>query len=229
MKKTWTVTALSFALLVSAAGSALASASFRDIGESGAKQQIEALQAKGVVTGVAADRFAPGERLLLAQGMAMIARGLLADAPAGDDKTGPGGAYFTSIPADAWYHASFVAAHDRGLDLPADADPAGAVTKEQFVHYVMQALESTKRFPMINLVPAALADEDQLTVEYQGTIQRALHYGLVDLDESGRFHPQTRITREDAASILYKAIALYEKQAKTNDPTKPQSSQDSSK
>ncbi|MEI0738750.1 hypothetical protein VQ056_22425 [Paenibacillus sp. JTLBN-2024] len=142
MKKTWTVTALSFALLVSAAGSALASASFRHRRK---RRQAtnRSFAGQGSRDGVA-DRFAPGERLLLAQGTAMIARGLLADAPAGDDKRALAAGYFISIPADAWYHASFVAAHDRGLDLPADADPAGAVTKEQLVHYVMQGLWSRR-------------------------------------------------------------------------------------
>jgi len=229
MKKTWTASALSFALIFSAAGSVFASASFQDIGASGAKERIEALQEKGIVTGVTADRFAPGEQLLLAQGIAMIDRGLLADEPAGGVNADSATAYFTNIPADSWYHASFAAAHNHGLDLPAGANPADAMTKEQFVHYCMQALESTKQFPMINLIPQPLADEDQLTIEYQGTIQRALHYGLVALDESGRFDPKSKLTREDAASILYQAIALYEKQAKINDQMKPENSQESSK
>ncbi|MCS7463831.1 S-layer homology domain-containing protein [Paenibacillus doosanensis] len=205
MKKTWTASALSLALIVSAAGPAFASTPFQDIGGSGAKQQIEALQAKGIVSGVTDEQFAPGERLLLSQGIAMITRGLPASAPAGDGGAASGTAFFTSVPAASWYAASFESARLRGLDLPAEANPAETMTKEQFVHYVVQAMESTHLFPLIKLSPAEIADGDELTAGYQGTVQRALHYDLVALDESGRFHPQSQMTREEAAAILYRA------------------------
>lgn len=210
MKTTVRTAALSLALLASSIGPAFAADTFTDVQNSPAKDQIEALHAKNIVQGVTDDQFAPEQPIKASEGITMIVKGLQlsASAPKGADSA-----------ATPWYEGAFASARANGIDLPAEADPAEALTKEQFVHFVMQALEKSGRFPMINLVPVPIADQDQMTVEYQGTIQRALHYKLVSLDEKDGFHPKSKLTRAEAAIILYQAVQLYEKQLNPQQPS----------
>lgn len=210
MKTTIRTAALSLALLASSIGPAFAADHFTDVQNSPAKDQIEALHAKNIVQGVTDAQFAPEQLLKLSEGMTMIVKGLQLNAPTpkeGDAALKP------------WYEAALSSARANGIDLPAEADPAQALTKEQFVYYVMQALEKSGRFPMINLIPVPIADQDQMTAEYQGAIQRALHYKLVSLDEKSGFQPKSKLTRAEAALILYQAVLLYEKQLNQQQPT----------
>jgi hypothetical protein len=206
-----TTAALSLAFMISLAGQSFATVSFTDIGSSSAKVSIEALQAKGVIDGMSDSMFAPQEKLLFAQGITMIMNGLelTADSKAAPAAVAPSD---TQGADDAWYAKAFAIAQANGFELPADLDPQLAITKEQYVHYLIQAIEKTAQFPMIKLVPVTITDEEQMTVEFQGSIQRALHYKLVTLDGQGNFNPDSLLTREDAATILYKAVQLYDEQ-----------------
>lgn len=217
MKKIWMTSALSLAMLVSAAGPALAAApAFTDLANHPAKSQIEALASKGIINGLSDQVFGPNAELSAAQGVTLIARGmqLKGDAAAADSS------FFAAMDQKAWYTPFFALVHAAGVTLPADIDPAKPLTKEQFTVYLVQALEKTGKFPMINIVPAAIADEDQLDIVNQGAVRRALHYQLVSLDATGKFNPQAKLTRADAAAITFKAVELLEKQQAKGDEAK---------
>lgn len=205
MRKTWITSALSLALIASLAGQALAASHFQDIKDHPAKDQIEALAARGVINGVTEQSFGPEETLVASQGFALITRGL--QLSLGTTTTDSKKASESS----PWYTEAFTIARANGLDVPTDIDPLKAMTKEEFVQYTVQAMEKAGKFPMIKLVPAPIADEDQLTPSYQGAVQRALHYKLIALDDSGKLQPKSKLTRAEAAAILFKAIETYEK------------------
>ncbi|WP_243124100.1 S-layer homology domain-containing protein [Pelotomaculum schinkii] len=59
---------------------------------------------------------------------------------------------------------------------------------------------------MINLVPVEIADHDQLTISYDGAIQRALFYGVTKLDAEGKFNAKGKISRAEAAEQIYNAL-----------------------
>lgn len=80
------------------------------------------------------------------------------------------------------------------------------MTKEQYAHYLVQAVEAVGNLPMINIVPADIADEAALTPSYQGSIQRSLKYKITSLDASGKFNPKSELTRAEAAIMLYNAL-----------------------
>jgi hypothetical protein len=63
---------------------------------------------------------------------------------------------------------------------------------------------------MINIIPAKIADEEALTIEYSGAIQRALIYKVVNLDSEGKFNPKAKISRLEAAEQIYNALAYLE-------------------
>lgn len=210
MKKRFSMTAAALLLSVSMASQAFAADAFADIAGSASKAQIEALQQKGIIKGVTATEFHPEDQLTAAQGISLIVRttqiSLAAfsfiKAPVADD-------YYTNIANDAWYAEDFVIAQVNGLDIPADIDPNAALTKEEFVHYLVQAVELTGEYPTIKMyIP--IADEDDINVDYQGTIQRALLYKFITLDEEGNFDPAHVLTRAEAAAILFEARAFID-------------------
>ncbi|MNY32867.1 hypothetical protein D3C86_1671100 [compost metagenome] len=59
-----------------------------------------------------------------------------------------------------------------------------------------------------------IQDEDQLNVDYQGTIQRLLLYKITALDANGKFNPKSELTRGEAATWLYNAIRVLETHVK---------------
>ncbi len=80
------------------------------------------------------------------------------------------------------------------------------MTREEFTHQLILAMEKHGDLPKINIKPIEFADDDQLNVSYQGTVQRALVLGIANLDESNQFHPGDLITRAEAALLTYNAV-----------------------
>lgn len=228
MKKRITAAAISAAVLFGAvSGQALAAdnSSFTDIASTSSRAQIEALQELGIVKGVSSSEFNPEENLTGAQGVELIVRAMQLSLAAIDFKEAPTAeGFFTNVKNDAWYAESFVIAHHNGLDLPADIDPAKPLTREQFAHYLVQALEKTGQYPLIKMY-INIQDEKDITVDYQGTIQRALLYKIVSLDADGNFHPQQVVNRAEAAAILYEAHQFVEAHKDNGevDPEAPES------
>jgi hypothetical protein len=202
--------ALAVALMVPFAGQALASAPFIDIGSSTARQQIESLQAQGVINGVTASQFRPADSLTTAQGIKLIVRSMNLSLAAIDFDTAPtASGWFNNVSDDAWYANDFINAKANGLDLAEDIDPKKPMTREQFVHLLVQGLVKTGNYPLFKMY-IIITDEADITPEYQGTIQRALLYKLTELDKDGSFNPQAVMTRADAAVLVYNAVKFAE-------------------
>jgi hypothetical protein len=67
-------------------------------------------------------------------------------------------------------------------------------------------MESHKNIPMIKLIPVEIADKNEISTDYEGTIQRALVYNIVKLDAKGRFNPKGLISRAEVAEEVYNAL-----------------------
>lgn len=208
MKHRKTVVTLSaICIALSLAGQSLAASPFLDINQSAAKDSIASLQEKGVVQGVSDGTFSPDTTMTAAQGIQLIVNALklnidtlnFVKAPTATD-------YFAKASNDAWYAKALIIAANNGLDLPADLDPMKAWTKEEFTHHLMHAIETHGNLPMIKIVPVAFSDEDQLTVSYQGSIQRALVLGIAKLDAANKFNPKSEISRGEAAILTSSAL-----------------------
>ncbi|EFM08633.1 S-layer domain protein [Paenibacillus curdlanolyticus YK9] len=207
MKKTMIAAALTLSLLAPLSnGQAFAAAPFTDIGGSSAQSQIESLQAQGIVHGVTEKEFQPKASLSGAQGISLIVRSMQLSLAAIDFNQAPTAeGYFSKVSNTAWYADDFVIAKANGLDIPADIDPSQPLTREQFAYWLVQGLEKTGQYPLIKMY-ININDEADLTVAYQGTIQRALLYKLTSLDADGNFKPKAIVTREDAAAMIYEAV-----------------------
>ncbi len=199
-----TISLLSFSL-----GSPLfaAGGTFKDIDNVTGKDKINSLKSKGLIKGLSDTRFLPGSIVTNAQAVQFISGGLQLSLAAIDFNKAPvASAIFSKVKDNAWYAEAFINAHYNGVEIPADIDPSKPVTKELFTSLLIQGVEKAGNLPMINIVPAEIADEEQMNPSYQGSIQRSLKYNINALDAKGNFNPKSEITRAEAAVMLYKGL-----------------------
>ena len=180
---------------------------FTDLTNVAAKQKILVLQEKGYVKGVGNNLFAPNDKITSAQGIQFIVNALelnldlvrFIKAPKATD-------YFVKANNNAWYANTLIVASVNGLELPRDLDPSQEWTREEFTHYLIQSMEKHFNLPKIKLVPVEIADQDKISIGYDGSIQRSLTYGVTVLDEKGKFNPKGEITRAEVAEQIYNAL-----------------------
>ncbi|WP_188068266.1 S-layer homology domain-containing protein [Brevibacillus brevis] len=181
---------------------------FTDLGQSGAKDKILSLQQQGVIKGVDDSKFAPNETITAAQGIQLMVNAFdLSLAAVTFIKAPQATDYFSKADNNAWYAGSLIIAAVNGLELPNHLDPNAEWTREQFIHQLMKVMETKGNLPMIKLVPVEIRDDQELTVDYQGSIQRALARDIIELDKENKLHPQKPVTREEAAEMIYNALA----------------------
>lgn len=184
-----------------------ATAPFTDLDNFRAKEKIFSLQERGYVAGIGGGLFAPSNVITAAESIALIVKALninldhvrFIKAPLATD-------YFTKANNEAWYANTLIIAAVNGLELPSDLDPSEEWTREQFTYQLIQAMEAKRNLPEIKLIPLEFADRDQVTAEYDGAIQRAFVYKLVQLDEEEKFSPKAKISRGQAAEQIYNAL-----------------------
>lgn len=206
--KMMTVTAAAV-LALSLTGQSFASAAaFKDLQNVPDKDKIIALQNSGLIKGISADQFGPNISITTAQGVQMIVGALDLNLNAIRFVKEPHATdYFKNANDSAWYAQALIIAGVHGLDLPADLKPGEKLTREAFTYQLIDAMENTNRLPMIKPVVVEYADQDQVKVEYSGAIQRALNYGVLKLDTSGKLNPKQEITRAEAAVAVSNALA----------------------
>ncbi|OCT13642.1 hypothetical protein A8709_18815 [Paenibacillus pectinilyticus] len=220
--KLFTTTAATALLSLSLIGQSFAApTSFTDLDKVAAKDKIISLQQSGIVGGVTSELFAPQSTLTAAQSVQLIvnAFGLNLDLvkfvkePKATD-------YFANANNNAWYANAFITAAVNGIDLPKDLQPEQKLTREVFTHQLVRAMEISKKLPLINPVVTEISDNDQITIDYSGSIQRGLNYGIIKLNAAGKFNPKDEITRADAAEEIFNALAyLKAHQAPVTTPT----------
>ncbi len=201
-------------LCLSLAGSAYA---FDDIRDDREKDAIESLFKKGILSGTGKGRYEPKGALTVGNAAALIVKGMelnidhiqFVKKPKASD-------YFTKVKDNAWYAKAFIIAHHNGLDIPGDIDPNAKATREQFTHWLYNAIEAKGDFAWTKMY-FQLKDEDQVDREYMNSIQLLLNGKIAVLDDNGKFHPKQPITRSEAAGMLYRAIELV----KNRPPVEP--------
>jgi len=223
MKKVWMAAALIAVLSTAVSGYASAATEpFKDIANVPAQEKIEALHNKGIIHGATNSEFEPAAKLTSAQGVALIVRTFELSLAAIDFIKAPEAKdIYTKVKDGEWYSDPFIIAHYNGIELPRDIDPEQPLTKEQFVHFLVQGLEKTGNYPLIKMY-INIKDEKAIDVAYQGTIQRALLYKLTALDANGYFNPKEIVNRADAAGMLYDAMKFVEshkEKASTDQPS----------
>jgi hypothetical protein len=215
MKKMVTLSVSSLLLSSLTFGTAFA---FSDV-DAGQAAAVNALKDRGVVSGVDSEHFMPKGTVTYAQSLQMIVKALdlnldllrFFKQPLASDS-------YTNIPNDAWYADAFIIAKYSGLDIPKDVNPNATMTREQFGNLLVNALEKKGNFPLVKMF-ISIKDEDQITIEYQGALQRLLLYKIASLDNEGKFNPKGELTRGEAAIWVYNATSVLD--AHSQQPAAP--------
>ena len=80
--------------------------------------------------------------------------------------------YFTNVDDKAWYAYGLIVATVNGVELPADLNPKANWTREEFLYRLVSTLEVKLELPMIKINPIEIKDASNITLEYNGLIQR---------------------------------------------------------
>jgi len=163
------------------------------------------LKAEGVVSGVGNEKFEPRAPIAARDAVTLIVRSLdLSLAPFSFIQPPQASDFFDRVPDDAWYAEAFVIARLHGVPLDRGIDPDGTVTREQFVRWLMGAVDAKGPFAWIELY-IMLEDEADVSEGYMDAVQRALIAGIAKTDDDGRFRPKDEITRGEAAEMARNA------------------------
>jgi S-layer homology domain. len=202
--------ALTSVLILSMAGQSFAaSAPFTDINDTPSKDKIVELYDQGVIKGTGNGLFNPDGTLTAAQGVQIIVDAFdISLASISFIKAPQATDFFKKANDKAWYADALIRAGANNIGLPADLDPNALWTKEDFTYYLVTAMEAHYNMPMINMMYIVTADESDMTVEYQGAIQRSMKYNITALDQDKRFYPKKQLTRAEAAEMIYNGRTL---------------------
>ncbi|NBD24708.1 S-layer homology domain-containing protein, partial [Paenibacillus glycinis] len=225
MKKPFKMIALSTAALIalSVASQSMASAaSFKDIANVPGKDKIIALQHSGLLSGISPYQYAPYRTITQAEGVTLIVNALglnldlvrFAKPPKASD-------YFTNVSNNAWYSNAFIVAQVNGMDLPKNLLPGKKLTREAFTYQLIHAIEASGQLPAVKPVVVKIKDQDRIATSYSGTIQRALSYGVVHLDNHGKFNPKREVSRAEAAVEISNALAYLKAHHAPTAPSAP--------
>ncbi|MZQ87162.1 S-layer protein [Paenibacillus sp. 5J-6] len=190
---------------------------FSDL-EEGQSEAVLALKNRGIVSGIDSEHYVPKGKISYAQSVQMIVKGLnlnmdtirFIKQPLASDT-------YTNVPNDAWYADAFIIAHYNGLEIPKDVNPNATISREQFGDLLVRAMETKGNFPLVKMF-IVIKDEDQININYQGTLQRLLLYKITKLDQDGKFNPKAELTRGEAANWVYQAIQYVEAHAQNQAP-----------
>ncbi len=202
---------LTTALILSMTGQCFAAATnpFTDIDAAKSKDKIIELYDKGVIKGTGNGLFNPDGTITAAQGVQMIVNAFDISLAAIDFIKAPQATdWFKKANDNAWYADALIRAGANNIGLPADLDPNAKWTKEDFTYYLVTAMEAHYNMPMINMMYIETADESDITIGYQGAIQRSMKYNITSLDQERKFFPKKQLTRAEAAEMIYNGRTL---------------------
>ncbi|GBF33485.1 hypothetical signaling protein [Desulfocucumis palustris] len=180
---------------------------FTDLQDIKEKEKICALQQKGYVKGVADGIYAPNNAIITAESIQLIVNALELNLDAVRFFKEPKATdCCQKADNNAWYADALITAAVNGIEFSSNIDPDQQCTREEFTYYLIKAMEKQNNLPMINIVPVDIADQEQMSAVYSGAVQRALAYGVTQLDESNKFNPKADISRAEAAEQIYNAL-----------------------
>lgn len=171
---------------------------FADLAGHWAAKDAELLIAKGIIDGIADDRYAPEGTLTRGELAALLVRsaGLAAQ---------PGAGVLSDVKADDWFAGYVQAALSAGLvdGFEDGTFRAGtAVTREQLAVMLVRAMTLAGYTPSVSGASAAFADSDTISGWAKDAVRTAQAAGLVNGLEDGTFRPQGQATRAEAAVMI---------------------------
>ncbi|MEK0313437.1 S-layer homology domain-containing protein [Cohnella sp. 56] len=176
---------------------------FTDMSQSHwAREAVEELAAKQIVSGTTEDTFAPSRTVTRAEFTAMLVNALALQT----DKK----AVFKDVPGTAWYASAVAAAYESGLVKGAGQDtfaPGRAISREEMAVIMAGALKLAQPEATAGQA-ASFKDATKISAWAREAVNEASAYGLIKGDGSGGFNPKGLATRAEAAQMLVNLLRL---------------------
>lgn len=182
--------------------------SFGDLeGVAWAKDEIEYLAERGVLSGYSNDVFAPNDNLTRAQTCKILCKVFSLSEETTESA-------FTDVSDDAWYKGFVMGAYKSGIVNGYSENLFGAeqaVTRQDFVVMMMRALEKYEIELSVNETDdTSFTDEDQISDYALESVKKFKSASIINGKDDGNFEPLGNITRAEAAKIIYKVKNIYE-------------------
>jgi pectate lyase/pectin methylesterase-like acyl-CoA thioesterase len=182
--------------------------SFADLAGHWAAKDTELLAAKGIIDGIADNRFAPEGVLTRAEIAALLARA------AGLEEKALSAGALNDVRADDWYAGYVQAAVSAGLiDGYEDGTfrAGAAVTREELAVLLTRALKLAGHpAEGTGTASAAFTDSTSVSAWAKDAVRAAQAAGLVNGLEDGSFRPQAQASRAEAAAMIKRYLLKAE-------------------
>ncbi|MFZ5597917.1 MAG: S-layer homology domain-containing protein [Bacillota bacterium] len=172
--------------------------SFSDISGHPAEADIMLLAREGIIIGDGG-KFRPDDNITGAEMLAMLVKAYSREQPIRplEDKNG-----------SPWYEPVFEAARARGiLDGGFSVSPDEALNRKELSRLVINAGGWGKLARISRIFTLDTADAGPVPEEYRGYAAAAAALGLIDT-QNGRFEPDKKVTRGEAATTLVRLLKL---------------------
>lgn len=179
---------------------------FDDVANNWAKEYIQKLTAKHIITGVDESLYAPNMNVTRADFAVLAVRALGLE-------TSNAAASFTDVPQDAYYTSYIAKAAELGLVQGSDGKfrPKDTITREEAAVILVKlgkllnsnnslTASSTSSFMK------SFADFDTVSSWAKDSVAKAQSLGWVQGKGGNQFDPQGRLTRAEIAKMLYNII-----------------------
>ncbi|MFS1513247.1 S-layer homology domain-containing protein [Chengkuizengella sp. SCS-71B] len=96
------------------------------------------------------------------------------------------------------------------VEIEKELNPDQWITKEQFAHFLYQAMLATKVEFVVSEMGFIFTDDEQINPKYRNSIGALSNMGIVGTDSDGKFNPSDKISLADAAWMINRAITYLD-------------------
>ena len=164
-----------------------------------AREDIEEMAARGIVSGVTADTFEPDRSITRAEFATLVAKALELES------SNPAG--FADVSADAWYYASVNAAANAGIITGFDGlfRPDDLITREEMAVILGKVYDFSGKNAGRGGIDR-FADKDAISEWAYTYVDEAATAGLISGMTYDTFVPQENATRAQAAAVIKRLL-----------------------
>lgn len=176
---------------------------FADTGSHWAKENIDIMAARQIVTGVDSSRFSPNAKVTRAEFAAMLYRMLKLDNSGSE-------ASFTDVDNRAWYASAVAGTAAVGLIQGEGGrfNPDRPITRQEMAVMIDRACTAAKL--QTAAADASFKDKGEIAAWATGSVNRIYGLGLITGRQDNRFEPAEPATRAEAATMLLKLMDKME-------------------
>ncbi|GAA0336675.1 hypothetical protein GCM10008967_28760 [Bacillus carboniphilus] len=180
------------------------SKTFTDIQNAWAKDEIEVLASRSIISGKTEDSFAPEDKLTRAEFAVLLSRAL--NLPTEQYQ----GTFTDVTEGKKWAYAGIEAAHRAGIVAgfeDGSYNPDAKISREEMAVMIVRAVEYQNSTLLEDLDPSTqFVDEGKIGTFAFDAIYQANALGIISGRAGNVFDPKTNTTRAEAAAMLYRLL-----------------------